>query len=71
METKLLDQFLSLATAQGFTYNIGRLASAAAPYIVGSLAATQGFAAAFSVAGAAFLLAALVWLGIPSPTRLL
>ena len=57
------------ATAQGFTYNMGRLASAAAPYVVGSLAATQGFAAAFSVAGAAFLLAALAWIGISSPIR--
>ena len=57
------------ATAQGFTYNTGRLASAAAPYVVGSLAATQGFGAAFSVAGGAFLVAALAWIGIASPTR--
>jgi MFS family permease len=57
------------ATAQGFTYNIGRLASAAAPYVVGSLAATQGFATAFAVAGVAFLMAALAWLGIASPVR--
>jgi MFS family permease len=58
------------ATAQGFTYNIGRLASAGAPYVVGSLAATRGFAAAFSVAGAAFLLAALAWAGISGTARL-
>ena len=29
------------ATAAGFCYNIGRIASAAAPFIVGSMAATQ------------------------------
>lgn len=53
------------ATAQGFTYNIGRIASAAAPFVVGSLAQSRGFAAAFGVAAAAFLLAALLWLMIP------
>jgi len=53
------------ATAQGFTYNIGRVASAAAPFVVGSLAQTRGFGAAFSTASAAFLLAALAWMIIP------
>lgn len=53
------------ATAQGFTYNAGRLASAAAPFVVGSLAEARGFGAAFAVAGAAFFLAAVAWLGIP------
>jgi MFS family permease len=53
------------ATAAGFCYNFGRIASAAAPYTVGSLAATRGFGIAFSVAGAAFLLAALMWIWIP------
>jgi MFS family permease len=53
------------ARAQGFTYNIGRIASAAAPFAVGSLAATRGFGAAFLVTGASFLLAAIVWLWIP------
>jgi MFS family permease len=32
------------ATAAGVCYNVGRLASAAAPFIVGSLASTRGFA---------------------------
>ena len=58
------------ATAQGFTYNTGRLASAAAPYVVGSLAASQGFGVAFAVAGAAFLLAAVAWIGIPETRSL-
>jgi MFS family permease len=53
------------ATAAGVCYNVGRLASAAAPFIVGSLAASRGFGVAFSVAGAAFLVAALAWTGIP------
>ena len=37
------------ATAQGFTYNIGRLASAIAPFAVGSVAATRhGYGLALS-----------------------
>ncbi len=53
------------ATAQGFTYNIGRLASAAAPYLVGSLADTHGFGAALLVCSAAFVAAAIFWIWIP------
>ena len=53
------------ATAAGIGYNFGRIASAAAPYTVGSLAATRGFGVAFGVAGAAFLLAAVAWIWIP------
>jgi MFS family permease len=53
------------ATAQGFTYNLGRVASAAAPFTVGALATTRGFGLAFTVAGAAYLLAAITWIGIP------
>jgi MFS family permease len=53
------------ATAQGLTYNIGRLASAAAPFAVGSLAETRGFGMAFTTAAVAFALAACCWLGIP------
>jgi len=55
------------ATAQGLTYNVGRIASAAAPFVIGSLAATQGFGAAFAVTGSAFLLAAATWIWIPNP----
>ena len=53
------------ATAQGFTYNIGRVASAVAPFAVGSLAQTHGFGGALSVASLAFLLAAVSWVWIP------
>jgi MFS family permease len=55
------------ATAQGFTYNAGRLASAAAPFVIGSLAASRGFGAAFTVAGAAFLFAAIALYWVPGP----
>jgi MFS family permease len=53
------------ATAAGFCYNFGRIASAAAPYTVGSVAANSGFGVAFTIAGAAFLLAAVAWIWIP------
>jgi sugar phosphate permease len=53
------------ATAQGFTYNVGRLASAAAPFAVGALAQDKGFGAAFLMTSGAFLIAALFWLVIP------
>ncbi|MEP6989934.1 MAG: MFS transporter [bacterium] len=53
------------ATAQGFTYNIGRVASAAAPFTVGRIATTRGFGVAFAIAGAAYLLGAIAWRWIP------
>jgi MFS family permease len=53
------------STAQGFTYNVGRIASAAAPFTVGSLAQKHGFGAAFGVGSLSFLLAAFFWIWIP------
>jgi len=53
------------ATAQGFTYNLGRIASAAAPFTVGKLATSHGFSTAFAVAGAVYLLGAVAWSWIP------
>ena len=52
-------------TAQGFTYNVGRIVSAAAPFAVGTLAQTHGFGTALSISSLAFLLAALTWKWIP------
>ncbi len=52
-------------TAQGFTYNVGRIVSAAAPFTVGTLAQTHGFSVALSISSLAFLLAALMWIWIP------
>ncbi len=57
------------ATAAGVCYNTGRLASAVAPYVVGSLASSRGFGAAFAVTGVAFLLAAVAWIGIPDTSN--
>jgi len=53
------------ATAQGFTYNLGRVVSAFAPRAVGSLVTTRGYPTALSLAAAAFLLAAMFWVFIP------
>ena len=53
------------ATAQGFTYNLGRIASAAAPWFVGDFASTHGYPAALSLAATAFVLAAALWVFIP------
>jgi MFS family permease len=52
-------------TAQGFTYNLGRIVSAAAPFAVGTLAQNHGFGAALSISSLAFLMAALTWKWIP------
>ncbi len=53
------------ATAQGFTYNVGRIASAVAPFTVGSMAERDGFGVAFRVLAAAFVAASVCWLWIP------
>jgi MFS family permease len=51
--------------AQGLTYNIGRIGSAAAPWIVGDLVKGYGYGTALSIAAAAFVAAALCWHWIP------
>lgn len=53
------------ATLQGFTYNIGRVVSAVAPLVIGSLAQDRGFGTAFLLAAAAFAAAAVMWAWIP------
>ena len=53
------------ATAQGFTYNLGRIASAAAPWLVGYLAKTHGYSTALLVVPVAFLCALALWAFIP------
>ena len=55
------------ATAQGFTYNIGRIGSAVAPWAVGRLAETSGFGAAFSLAAVAFVWRRSCGSGFPKP----
>jgi len=53
------------ATALGVTYNSGRLLSAVAPFVIGTLAQSRGFGLAFSITALAFIMAALLWIGIP------
>jgi hypothetical protein len=44
----------------GFVYNIGRVASAAAPWIIGRVSEHGGLGSALCITSAAFLLAALI-----------
>ena len=53
------------ATAQGFTYNVGRIASAPRRAVVGTIAQTHGYPAALSISAVAFLLASVFWIVIP------
>lgn len=53
------------ATAQGLTYNAGRIVSAAAPFLLGSVAQRRGFGFAFGLAALAFVGAAACWVAIP------
>jgi MFS family permease len=53
------------AVAQGFTFNVGRLGSAVAPFVVGSLAQTRGFGIAFSMLAGALLIGAATWIWLP------
>ena len=48
------------ATAMGFVYNIGRIASAAAPYLIGLISERHGLASALLITSAAFLTAAAI-----------
>jgi MFS family permease len=54
-------------SAMGFAYNIGRVASAAAPYAVGVVSERAGFSFALSLTAAAFLLAAVIATGLRLP----
>jgi MFS family permease len=59
-------------TAMGFVYNIGRVTSAAAPYLIGRFSETAGLGYALCVTSAAFLLAALIATALrPPQTQLL
>ena len=48
------------ASAMGFVYNIGRVLSAAAPYLIGRVSEDAGLSYALCITSAAFLLAALI-----------
>jgi MFS family permease len=57
------------ATAAGLTFNAGRISSAISPFVVGSMAETQGFGTAFALLAAALALGAATWIWLPE-TRL-
>jgi MFS family permease len=58
-------------TAMGFVYNIGRVLSAAAPWLIGSISDIAGLSAALCITSVAFLLAAWIAtaLRLPSVAR--
>jgi len=47
-------------SAMGFAYNIGRIASAAAPYIIGRVSESNGLSSALTLTAVGFLLAAII-----------
>jgi hypothetical protein len=51
----------------GFVYNIGRIASAAGPYLIGRFSESMGISAALSITSGAFLVAALIATALRSP----
>jgi MFS family permease len=51
-------------SAMGFAYNIGRVASAAAPYAIGKASESAGFSFALSLTAGGFLLAAIIAFGL-------
>ncbi len=57
------------ATAQGITYNFGRIASASAPWLVGDLVQSSGYPSALSITAVAYLLAAVFWIAIPETKK--
>lgn len=54
-------------SAMGFVYNIGRVTSAAGPYLIGRVSETGGMSAALCITSAAFLLAAGIACGLRLP----
>jgi len=56
-------------SAMGFVYNIGRVTSAAAPYLIGHVSEHAGLSYALCITSAAFLVAALIATGLRLPPR--
>jgi MFS family permease len=55
-------------TALGFTYNLGRIASAVAPFTIGKLSESLGLGMAFVLTAAAYLAAALIVTAVDDTT---
>jgi cyanate permease len=51
----------------GFAYNIGRVLSAAAPYLIGRVSEHAGLSWALCITSAAFLVAALIATALRAP----
>jgi len=56
-------------SAMGFVYNIGRILSAAAPYLIGNISEHSGLSDALCITSAAFLLAALIATSLRLPAE--
>ena len=56
-------------TAMGFVYNIGRVTSAAAPWLIGRYSESAGLSAALCITSGAFLLAAAIAVALPRQGR--
>ena len=54
-------------SAMGFSYNLGRILSAVAPWIIGRVSEQAGLAAALCLTSGGFLLAAVIALGLRLP----
>ena len=54
-------------SAMGFAYNSGRVVSAAAPYLIGSISEHAGLSYALCITSAAFLLVALIATALRQP----
>jgi MFS family permease len=54
-------------SAMGFVYNIGRVLSAAAPYLIGHISEHAGLNYGLCITSAAFLVAALIAAGLRLP----
>jgi MFS family permease len=57
------------ASAMGFVYNIGRIVSAASPWIIDRVSEHAGLGSALCITSAGFLLAALIATGLPLSSR--
>jgi hypothetical protein len=55
-------------SALGFTYNLGRIASAVAPFTIGQLSETLGLGIAFVITAVAYLAAAVIATAVEDST---
>lgn len=56
------------ASAMGFVYNIGRVLSAAAPFLIGRVSEHAGMSAALCITSGAFVIAALIATALRAPS---